>query len=203
MLLAQLQACFLHDWGCLTFFHPVSDLSCRCPRMFIHWIPMSLCLYPGASSKFVRVSMKQSLKHLLCHSLILILSQPNNTFAASNFRDTLADSAEDQVLHYIFLLPHRSKLCVLSASTILYNHHQVHLGFQRLLPSGLFFKSACLLLTSGSSMVLFPILSDESYVLTAWLYNTSIFISISYRSLSVMSSRAFLLRDLTSNGINI
>ena len=114
------------------------------------------CVYIRARSRSRSgLPSNQVFNYVLFYLLILIIFFEFQTiFLMLMIAETLRLTAlKIRYFTTFSLLPLRSQLCVLSACTILSKHHQVNLGFPRLLPSGLLFKCACLLLTSGSPMV--------------------------------------------------
>ena len=117
--------------------------------------------------------MEQSLKHVLCYFLILIPSQPNNNFAANDFRDTPADSAEDQVLRYIFLLPHRSQFVSYLRLLFFPNITRFISDFRNFVLLGFYSNQPVCFWPVDRQWFFYPILSDKSHVLTAPLYHTS------------------------------
>ena len=146
--------------------------------------------------------MKRSLKHLLCYLLILIFFE---------FQTTILSLMIPEIQRLTALMIRYSKLCLSSHfahNCVSYlrlfifpnKHYQLPDGFPRLFASGPFFKSAYLLLTSGSPMVLLSHFIRQRqcshFAIVPYIY---IFIWIFHRSLSVMSSRAFPLQGLINN----
>ena len=98
-----------------------------------------------------------------------------------------------------FSSPTSLSIVCLTCVYFLSKHQQAPVGFPQLRPSGLLFKSACLLLTSGSPIVFLSHFIRQISCSHSAIVQYIVFL-VSHRSLSMMSLRAFLLRGLISNG---